>query len=157
MVHYATNANFLRRNTSARIASFAALVLMSVCLCGCPKSTKSLATASDTIAHALANAQQAVAIGQSDGVVSAKDAATFNEYVSKVAQAGLVIDQGIRAGDNAQTLSPKVNAFLDAFNALNTQGLLAVKDPKVQLAISTALTGAESAVAIIAATVGGKQ
>ena len=153
---YAMNVNSLRRGINYRIAACAATVLIAFSLAGCPKSTKSLATASDTIAHALANAQQAVAIGQSDGVVSAKDAATFNEYVSKVAQAGLVIDQGIRARNNAQTLSPKVNAFLDAFNSLNTQGLLAIKDPKVQLAISTALTGAESAVAIIAATVGGK-
>lgn len=157
METYVTNANCLRPRTRYSTASCVAVVLIALSLAGCPKSTKSLATASDTIAHALANAQQAVAIGQADGVVSAKDAATFNEYVSKVAQAGLVIDQGIRgAGDNAQTLSPKVNAFLDAFNALNTQGLLAIKDPKVQLTVSTALTGAESAVAVIAATIGGK-
>ena len=153
---YAMNAGCLRRSTTYSIASCVAVVLMAFSLAGCPKSTKSLATASDTVAHALANAQQAVAIGQSDGVISAKDAATFNEYVAKVAQAGLVIDQGIRAGDQAQTLSPKVNAFLDAFNALNTQGLLAIKDPKAHLAVSTALTEAESAIAVIATTVGGK-
>ncbi len=150
------NARRKLRLTGSSIACCAALVLMSFYAAGCPKSTKSLATASDTIAHALANAQQAVAIGQSDGVISAKDAAAFNEYAAKVAEAGLILNQGIRAGENAQTLSPKVNAFLDAFNALNTQGLLAIKDPKVQLAVSTALTGAESAVAVIAATVGGK-
>ena len=157
METYVTNASCLRPRTKYSMANCVAVVLIALSLSGCPKSTKSLATASDTIAHALGNAQQAVAIGQSDGVVSAKDAAIFNEYATKVAEAGLVIDQGIRAGDNAQTLSPKVNAFLDAFNALNMQGLLAIKDPKIQLAVSTALTGAQSAVAIIAATIGGKQ
>lgn len=148
------NAKRKLRLTGSSTACCVALVLMSFYAAGCPKSTKSLATASDTVAHALANAQQAVAIGQSDGVISAKDAATFNEYAAKVAQAGLVLNQGIRANESATTLSGKVNAFLDAFNQLNTQGLLSIKDPKVQLAVSTALTGAESAVAIIAAQVG---
>lgn len=152
--HFAISARKNSQRIFASTVLSVALVSMSFFASGCPKGSKSLATASATVAHALTNAQQAVAIGQSSGVISAKDAAAFNEYVAKVAEAGLIIDQGIRQNESASTLSPKVNVFLDAFQSLNTQGLLSIKDPKTQLAVATALTGAESAIAIIAAQTG---
>lgn len=154
MKNFAIGARSSLQHTSVRIALFVALALTVFSFSGCPKGSKALATASASVSHALLNAQQAVAIGVQDQVLSPQDEQKFNEYVAKAATAGLILDQGIRANESAASLSPKVNAFLDAFNSLNTQGVLGIKDAKTRLAVSTALTGAETAVAIIAATVG---
>lgn len=120
----------------------------------CTGGTKKLATASDAIAHGLADAQQASKQGVTAGVISAADDAQFEDYLSKVSAAGVILDQGIRANESASTLSAKVNSFLDAFNQLNSTGIAGIKNPNLKLTISTALTGAEASVAIIAASVG---
>lgn len=122
----------------------------------CNNATKNLAVASDAIAHSLVNAQTAERQAVTSGVISSADGAQFEGYLVKVSQAGLVLDQGIRANENATTLSAKVNSFLDAFNQLQNAGLAGIKDPNTKLAISTIITGAETSVAIITATVGGK-
>jgi hypothetical protein len=128
--------------------------LLAVTL-ACPaNSTQKLATASDAIAHGLVNADAAVNQAAVSGVVTPADRESFHGLLVKVSQAGQVLDQGIRANAAATPLSPKVHSFLDAFNALNTQGLDGIKDPNVKLAVSTILTGAETSVAIIAAAVG---
>lgn len=134
-----------------------ALVLVTALLLSgftCSKGTQRLATASDAIAHGLANAQTAARQAMNSGVISTADEAQFETYLVKVAQAGQILDQGIRANEAATTLSGKVNSFLDAFNALNTSGVAGIKDPNLKLTISTIITGAETSVAVIAATVG---
>ena len=128
--------------------------LLAVTL-ACPSSsTQKLATASDAIAHGLVNADAAANQAAVSGVITPADWENFHGLLVKVSQAGMVLDQGIRANEAAATLSLKVNSFIDAFNALNTQGLDGIKDQNTKLAISTILTGAETSVAIIAAAVG---
>lgn len=119
-----------------------------------PSSTQRLATASDAVSHGLRNADQAASQALASGVITADEQAQFHGLLVKVAQAGLVLDQGIRANESATTLSLKVNSFLDAFNTLNTSGVAGIKNPNTQLALSTILTGAETSIAIIAAAVG---
>lgn len=130
------------------------LVPVLTLLTACPTGTQKLATASDAIAHSLANAQTAARQGVADGVISQSDEIVFEGALSKVAEAGLILDQGIRANESATTLSTKVNSFLDAFNALNNTGVAGIKNPNLKLTISTIITGAETSVAVIAATVG---
>lgn len=139
------------RNRYAGIALITILVLMGT---ACPKGTKNLAVASAAISHALANAQIASKQAVTQGVISQADDDQFESYLTQVAQAGLVLDQGIRANESATTISTKVNSFLDAFNRLQTSGLAGIKNPNTKLAISTIITGAETSVAIIAAAVG---
>ena len=138
--------------------NLAVLLLIPVLavLTACPTGTQKLATASDAIAHSLANAQTAAKQGVADGVISQADEQVFEDALSRVSQAGLILNQGIRANESATTLSAKVNSFMDAFNQLNTTGVAGIKNPKLQLTISTIITGAETSVAVIAATVGGK-
>jgi len=130
--------------------------VVSVLLCGfsCSKGTQRLATASDAIAHSLANAQAASKQALAQGVISQADEDAFESYLVKVSQAGMVLNQGIRANESASSLSPKLNSFLDAFNTLNNSGVAGIKNRNLQLTISTIVTGAETSVAIIAATVG---
>jgi len=134
----------------------ATVVVISLLLCGfsCSKSTQRLATASDAIAHSLANAQTAARQAVTQGVINQADETEFEGYLVKVSQAGLILNQSIRANESATSLAPKVSSFLDAFNALNTSGVGGIKNPNLQLTISTIITGAETSVAIIAATVG---
>lgn len=122
----------------------------------CTKGTQRLAIASDAVSHALVNADAAANQAVASGVITAADRDNFHAYLVTVSKAGLVLDQGIRANESATTLSLKVNSFLDAFNALSNQGLIGIKDNNTKIALSTILNGAESAVAIIAATTGGK-
>jgi hypothetical protein len=121
----------------------------------CSTGTKRLAVASDAIAHSLANAQVAARDAVVQGVITQADEAEFEGYLSKVAMAGLTLDKGIRANESATTVSTKVNAFLDAFNELQQSGVAGIKNPNLKLTISTIITGAETSVAIIAASVGG--
>lgn len=134
-------------------------VLMAVILLSgfsCNNATKNLAVASDAIAHSLADAQTAARQAAQTGVISQTDEQQFELYLVKVSQAGLILDQGIRANESAATISTKVNSFLDAFNQLNTAGLTGIKNPQLKLSLSTIITGAESSVAIIVAATGGK-
>ena len=130
------------------------VLVLALALAGCPKGLAGLATASDAVAHSLKNAQEGVNQGVQTGVITPAEAKEINEYLSKVAQAGLVLDQGIRAGEQATSISLKVNAFMDTFNALQNQGLVGIKNPQARLAIATAINGAEAAVAVIAAKAG---
>lgn len=141
------------RKQYAGIAIISLLLLMGA---GCPKGTKNLATASDAISHALANAQMASQQAVTQGIITAADDATFEQYLSKVAQAGQILDSGIKANESATTISSKVNVFLDAFNQLQNSGLAGIKNPALRLTIGTAINGAEASVAIIAASVGVK-
>lgn len=120
----------------------------------CNATTKNLAVASDAIAHSLANAQTAARQAVADGLITQADETNFEAYLVRVSQAGLVLDQAIRANESATTLSAKVNSFLDAFNTLNTTGIAGIKNPNLKLTISTIITGAETSVAVIAASVG---
>ena len=121
---------------------------------GCPKATyHNLAVASDTIAHALNNVEDAETIAVSSGVMSQKERADFDVYVIKAATAGQALDAGLRnATQPGATTTQQINAFLDAFQKLNT-ATMGIKDDKTRLAISTALTGAEGSIAIIAALI----
>lgn len=137
-----------------------ALVIMTALLLSaftCSTQTKRLATASDAIAHALLNAQTAAKQGVAEGVISASDEAQFEMFLVKASTAGMTLNQAIRANQSAPTVAVQVNTFLEAFNQLNISGVAGIKNPKLQLAISTILTGAEASVAVIAASVGGGQ
>lgn len=139
-----------------RFVSVSSVVVLALILSACPHSTKNLAVASDAIAHALLNAQTAAKQAVQSGVITASDEQLFEQYLTRVSQAGLVLNNSIRGGESAQSVSQKVNVFLDAFNQLNTTGIAGIKNPALQLTISTIITGAETSVAIISATVGGK-
>lgn len=141
-----------------RVSSVLFVAVLAILMSGfaCPNSTKKLAVASDAIAHSLLNAQTAAKQAAQSGVITAPDEQEFETYLTKVSQSGLVLNNSIRAGESAQTVSQKTDAFLDAFNQLNTTGIAGIKNPALQLTISTIITGAETSVAIIAATVGGK-
>lgn len=132
------------------------VLALVVGLTACPIGTKKLAVASDAISHALLNAQVAAKQAAQSGVITSADEQEFESYLTRAAQAGLILDQSIRQGESASTVSQKTNTFLDAFNMLNTAGVIGIKNPNLRLTISTILTGAETSVAIIAATVGGK-
>lgn len=135
---------------------FLALVLVaSLANFTCNNNTKNLAIASDAIAHALLNAQQAARQGATDGVISVYDENQFEALLSKTSQAGMELNQAIRAGQSPASVATKVSAFLQAFNTLNTSGLAGIKDPKLQIAISAILNGAQASIAVIAASVGG--
>jgi hypothetical protein len=145
----------MKRQTTAVLGVIILALLLSGFSCNQTTSTKRLAVASDAISHALLDAQQAIQQGTASGVISAQEAATFQAYLVTVSKAGIELDQSIRAGETATNVSQKVNVFLDAFNKLQTDGLVGIKNPQLKVAVSTAITGAESAVAIIVATVGG--
>jgi hypothetical protein len=134
------------------------IAVLMIVSAACPSSTaKKLAVASQAISHSLLNAQLAARQGVQTGVIAAVDEQQFESFLVRAAQAGLVLDQSIRANQSASDVSGQVNSFLDAFNQLNTQGIAGIKDKNLQLTISTILTGAETSVAIIVATVGGKK
>ena len=115
---------------------------------GCPKGTQSLATASDTIAHALDDAQQAEQAGLKAGIVSPAEDAQFELALNTTGKAGLQLDAAILAQSNAVTVSDKATAFITSFNALVQSGLV-FKNQGVQLGISTALNGAQVALITI--------
>lgn len=143
-----------------RILAVPAVFILLVLLCGFAcntNTTKRLAIASDAVSHALLDTQTAINQGVQQGVISQADATAFNGLLANVAKAGLQLDQSIRAGETAGNVSQKVNLFLDAFNQLQSQGLVGIKNPQLKLTISTIITGAESAVAVIAASVGSNQ
>ena len=117
-------------------------------------TTKRLAVASDAVSHALLDAQQAVNQGVNQGTITNGDANQFNTFLVQAAKTGLDLDKSIRAGETAGNVSAKVSVFLDAFNKLQVDGLAGIKNPQLKLSISTIITGAESAVAVIAASVG---
>lgn len=143
------------KRSSSAMALILTLALISAGF-QCNSQTKNLAVASQAISHALLNAQMAAKQGVQSGAISAQDEQQFEDFLSKAAQAGLTLDQAIRANQSASNVSQQVNAFLEAFNALQRTGVVGIKNPQLQLTISTILTGAEASVAIIAASVGGK-
>lgn len=139
-----------------KLTALCAITVLTIASAGCPSSTaKKLAVASQSISHALLNAQLAARQGVTDGVISPTDEAQFETFLVKASQAGMVLDGAIRQNQSATDVSQQVNSFLDAFNQLNTQGLAGIKNKNLQLTISTILNGAETSVAIIVATVGG--
>jgi len=125
-------------------------------LSGCPKGAQSLAVASDTISHAMADAQQGVNIAcnasppQIDGATCSKLAGDF----VKIATVGKTLDASIRANQTTTEIVPIVNAFLDAFKQLNDRDLVGISNPNTRLTISTILTGAEGAISVIYAMTG---
>lgn len=119
--------------------------------------TQKLATASDAVAHGLSDAQKAVKLAVADGVTSQAEDNLIEPYFAQTATTGLALDTAIRANASATTVATYLDNFLAAFNSLVGQGVGNIKDAKTKLAISTALTGAESSIAIIAASVGTNQ
>lgn len=136
----------------------AGVLVLVVLLSGfsCSTSTRKLATASNAIAHAMANAQTASKQAAAKGIISAADEQQFENVLAQAASAGLILNTAIRNGESAQNVAEKTKVFLDAFNTLNTSGVAGIKNPDLQLTISTILTGAETSIAVIQATVGVK-
>lgn len=133
-----------------------AVCILSLGLCGCPKGTQGLATASDAIAHALNDTQTAIILAcqSNPPQIDTATCANINRDLVNVAQAGKTLDAAIRANEQTTTVAPKVNAFLDAFNQILNNDVAQIKNLNTKVAISTILTGAESAVSVIAASVG---
>lgn len=132
-----------------------ATVALAGVLAGCPKGSAGLATASDTIAHALVDAEKGVDLAAQSNQITAAEQAQFHGLAARVAQAGKDLDAAIRSGATAATISAKANVFLNLFKQLDTDGVAGIKNPNTQLAIATALNGAEAALAVIQAQVGG--
>jgi len=143
------------RITPTTSVGLALILALSLSAFTCNNQTKNLAIASDAIAHALLNAQQAARQGATEGVISVFDENQFEALLSKTSQAGMALNQAIRANESAPTVATKVSAFLQAFNELNTAGLAGIKDPKLQISLSAILNGAQASIAVIAASVGG--
>lgn len=143
---------------NARMGRTVGLILILALTLGawkCDRTTKNLAVASDAIAHALLNAQTAAKQGVADGVISPDDEKQFEVFLVRASQAGMTLDTAIRNNQSATDVSGQVSAFLEAFNALNTNGVAGIKNKNLQLTISTILNGAEVSIGVIAATVGG--
>jgi hypothetical protein len=132
------------------------IALAAILSCGfaCPKGTQNLATASDAVAHALLNVQVAAQQAVTSGVMTQSEFAAFDTQLANVSQAGLVLDNAIRANESATSVAAKVNAFLIAFNTLQNSGVVGIKNVNTRQTISIIITGAESSIAIIAAAVG---
>jgi hypothetical protein len=143
-----------------RLHKTTAVVALAVMLTACPlsnqSSAKKLAVASDAVAHALRNAQDAAQQARMKNIITDEDEARFDQYLTKVAQAGLTLDQAIRANASATDISSKVQVFLDAFNQLQKTGVLELHNADLQIAITTIITGAETSISVIVAAVGGK-
>lgn len=139
-----------------KMRSIATALLACLLSCGftCTNGTKKLATASDAVAHALANAQTASKQAVSAGVATPAEDAAFETVLSNVSTAGVALDSAIRNNQSATTVSAALNNFLSAFNTMNQAGVIGFKDKNTQLAISTAITTAQASIAIIAASVG---
>jgi len=139
------------------LLSVLTIVVLSLPLCNfacSSKTTKNLAVASDAIAHALADGQAALKQGCTQGVVDSATCTTVEGYFAQAASTGITLDSSIRGGETAQSVSDKANLFLNAFNTLQTQGLVGIKDANTKLAVATAINGAETALAVISAYVG---
>jgi len=135
----------------------ATVFLSTILMCGftcSSSSTQKLATASDAVAHALADAQTASKQAVIAGVATPAEDAAFEAQLSRVSTAGVALDSAIRNNQSAASVSTQLNNFLTAFNSLNQSGTIGFKDKNTQLAISTAITTAEASIAVIAAAVG---
>lgn len=132
-----------------------AILLAAVLAAGCPKGSAGLATASDTIAHALADAEKGVDLAVANNQASTAEQAQFHALAAQVAQGGKDLDSAIRSGATAATISAKANVFLELFKKLSSDGVAGIKNQNVQLGIETALNGAEAALAVIQSQVGG--
>ena len=140
-----------------RLCYVPAVFILLVLLCGFAcntNTTKRLAVASDAIAHALLDAQNAIHQGVQQGAISPQEEETFNKFLTQTAQAGQLLDASIKSGQSAQNVSDKLNLFLTAFNNLQSQGLAGIKNENLKLTISTIINGAEAAVSVIASAVG---
>ena len=134
---------------------FLVLPLAMLLLSGCPKGAQGLATASDTVAHALNDSQQAITLACQASQIDPPTCTKLQGDIITVATAGKSLDASIRANQNTTGLGPQVNAFLAAFNNLVNQDVAGIKNPNTKVAISSILTGAQAAISVIAASVGG--
>jgi len=134
------------------------LLATAVLLSGfsCNQQSRTYAVASDAIAHALLNAQQAARQGATDGVISVYDENIFEGYLSKTSRAGMALNSAIRTNQSKAAIAPLLASFLQAFDILMNTGLAGIKDPKLQIALSTILNGAEASLGVISAGIGGQ-
>lgn len=137
---------------------FSLVLPMVLLLSGCPKGTQSLATASDTIAHAVRDAQIGVtdACQANPRLMNVDTCDNFQRDFVKIARAGKILDNAIRANQSPTMVAPLLNSFLIAFHQLNDNDLTGIRDQHTRLAIGAILTGAEAAVSVIAAEVGNR-
>jgi hypothetical protein len=134
----------------------ALILVLTLSAFTCNNKTRNLAIASDAIAHALANAQQAARQGATEGVISVYDENQFEVLLSKTSQAGMVLNQAIRDNESASSVASKVSVFLKSFNELITTGVAGIKNAKLQISLAAILNGAQASIAVIAASVGGQ-
>lgn len=137
-----------------RVATLAVL-FMVLAQAGCSENTaRRMAVASSTFASGLDNAQQALMLAVTAGQISSEEMAAINPQISRVAEAGLVLNNAIRNNQSNPNVSMQVNNVITALNELVSSGVAGIKNENVKLSVSLALTGARSAIAIIASVVG---
>lgn len=139
-----------------RQRKIAAVIIVALLLAGCPKAYHNLAVASQSVSHALKNVQDGVDLAVASGVMTQEERADFNQYIATVALNGIALDQAIRdASKSGASVQQQVDIFLGAFRKLQARSL-GIRDGSTRLAVSLALSTAESSVAIIAAFQNGK-
>lgn len=137
-----------------RIATLAVLfIVLAQAGCGA-EAAKKFAVASSTFASGLENAQQALEIAVVAGQIGQEELDRINPQLSRVAEAGLVLNNAIRNNQSNPNVSVQVNNVITALNELVSSGVAGIKNENVKLSVSLALTGARSAIAIIASVVG---
>ena len=131
--------------------------LACLMMAGCNGTTaQKLSQASVAFSQALLTFQQGEQLAVSAGKISpAEDVAIQKELVS-VGQAGLALNQAIRANETAPNVSAQLDAVIVAINSLIQNGVLGVKDANTKQELQVALTGAEAAIAVVASVVGSK-
>lgn len=140
--------------TRRRIATLAVLFIV-LAHAGCGAETaKKFAVASSTFASGLENAQKALELAVGAGQISPEEIAVINPQISRVAEAGLVLNNAIRNNQSNPDVSVQVGHVITALNELVSSGVAGIKNENVKLSVSLALTGARSAIAIIASVVG---
>lgn len=144
------------RNVAMRVMMILLVPVLMLSLTGCPKGTIALAEASDSIAHSLNAANDAIDLAEKSNQVSSQESDTFKQYLGKSAQAGLILDQAIRANESKASVNAKADAFINAFHLMVDSGLTGIKNSNVKLSLGTVLNGAQVALAVIAADLGSK-
>lgn len=130
---------------------FTVLLLSAMLAIGCPNKYHNLAVASDTIAHALKDVDDATNIATEQGVMTLQMKAQFNDALLKTSQAGLSLDKAIRAAaTTGASVQTQVDAFNTAFEQLRVQANL-IPNANVRLSVNVSLTTLEGALSVVAA------
>jgi hypothetical protein len=88
-----------------------------------------------------------IALYNQGGVISPDTHREIQEYIGKVAQAGVDLDTALASNAPTSTLKTKLDSIMALLDQLNTQGLLGVKSQNAKLALTSALLAIKGIVA----------